>query len=161
MTEQLYSVAYISRRTMADQGVEDERDFADIVAAARENNPARGLTGALLSAGGCFAQVLEGPRGSVEQMFENIKRDARHSEIITLHLKTIEKREFPDWSMACVGLPDMTRGSLAIVADTRDVRSCAKGRAGADLITILQELTGPSLLCKEDHALEPDLVLAR
>ena len=109
MSEALYSLAYFSRNLIAGSPAEVEAEVSGILAVAREKNRAAGISGALLFSGGCFAQVLEGPRGAVEDIFETIQCDPRHSDVTILHLHPIEARSFPDWSMAYAGHPDAAR----------------------------------------------------
>lgn len=151
MTEELYRLAYFSRSLLAADDSEDEPGIAEILAAARKNNPERKLTGALLCAGGCFAQVLEGPQEEVEITFEAIRQDRRHCEITLLHLKPVPERSFPDWSMAYVGPPDTEARKLEVVAIIRDRKALAQGHAGAGLVTLLQELTKNLLHAPDKH----------
>ena len=51
---------------------------------------------------GYFAQVLEGPKSAIEQVFETIQRDPRHGDVTVLECANIEGRDFPQWSMARV-----------------------------------------------------------
>ena len=141
MTEELYRLAYFSRSLLAADDSDDDPAITEILASARKNNPARKLTGALLCAGGCFAQVLEGPQEEVELTFEAIRQDRRHCEITLLHLKSVPERSFPDWSMAYVGPPDIAARKLEVVAVIQDRKALAQGHAGAGLVTLLQELT--------------------
>ena len=142
MTEELYRLAYFSRSLLAADDSDDDPAITEILASARKNNPARKLTGALLCAGGCFAQVLEGPQEEVELTFEAIRQDRRHCEITLLHLKSVPERSFPDWSMAYVGPPDIAARKLASrSSDPGQEGACTKAHAGAGLVTLLQELT--------------------
>ena len=53
----------------------------EIVAAARRNNPAFGITGALLFDGERFCQLIEGDEPAVRTLMDNIARDPRHTEV--------------------------------------------------------------------------------
>lgn len=75
-------------------------DLQSILAVARRNNQAEGITGLLMFNGKRFLQVLEGPAASVEQTFARIQRDARHRAHVVLSRKAVDRREFGDWSMA-------------------------------------------------------------
>lgn len=52
---------------------------------------------------GCFAQILEGPQAAIEETFERIQQDDRHSDVALLEFASIPQRAFPNWSMAFVG----------------------------------------------------------
>ena len=141
MEAELYTLAYFSRNnipTMFEPTAEIERIFH----IARRNNHDRRITGALLYSNGCFAQVLEGPLSSVEEIFEKIELDARHSDVKVLHFKPLAKRNFDQWSMAFAGSVDSATLPLDI-KDALDNPNKIKGaKAGMDLIAILKELIG-------------------
>lgn len=103
MPESLHRLIYTSRNMIGGAAGGAEPEIRQILASARRNNPRVGVTGALMFNGGCFAQVLEGPRAAVEQVFERIQRDHRHSEVSVLQIAGVERRGFPGWSMAFVG----------------------------------------------------------
>lgn len=139
MTEPLHALSYFSRNTVDETGGRLPVEIGQILAAARRNNRQGDVTGALLFSGGCFAQVLEGPLGAVERIFERIQCDPRHRDVTVLSFEPIETRAFPHWSMAFAGLPDdaapqLTEGVLAHPAGLPD------SEAGHDLIHVLQGL---------------------
>jgi len=80
-------------------GYASESDLRNILTEARVWNGREGITGALLSGEGWFAQVLEGSPEAVRTVAEMIQRDARHHEVITLPERTVTERAFPDWAM--------------------------------------------------------------
>jgi hypothetical protein len=104
MNQQLFSLAYFSRNAIEGNADEMRAALATILASARRNNARRGVTGALLFSDGCFAQVLEGPREAVEEVFETIQCDPRHSDVTIMHLHAVEQRSFGAWSMAFAGI---------------------------------------------------------
>lgn len=65
----------------------------------KRSNESKGITGMLLYCEEQFIQVLEGPRSTVEQLFEKIKVDPRHNTVLKLFEKPIDQRCFPEWSM--------------------------------------------------------------
>jgi len=73
-----------------------------LLARARDANAAHGVTGMLLYHSGSFLQVLEGPQGAVERTFASIQRDLRHHRIKVLLRKSVDCREFADWSMGFI-----------------------------------------------------------
>lgn len=92
----LHSLVYVSSATRPLSTPELEA----ILAVARRNNRAAGVTGMLLHCNGNFMQVLEGPLGALEETFQRICRSAAHHEIIELVREPVAAREFSDWSMA-------------------------------------------------------------
>ena len=101
--QSLCRLVYYSRNALPGPEADQAAEVRQILASSRRNNPRAGVTGALMFNGGCFAQVLEGPREAVERTFERIQRDARHADVVALQLAPVGRRGFPAWSMAFVG----------------------------------------------------------
>ncbi|WP_373490430.1 BLUF domain-containing protein [Parasphingorhabdus sp.] len=97
----LERLLYISESRLGEAEVNSS--VAQIVADAQIRNAALELTGALLFTGTYFAQILEGPTESIEQLMSSIKDDPRHANIIIVDRSPIEMRRFPDWKMAYHG----------------------------------------------------------
>ena len=84
-----------------------DEELTGLLNISRDWNETHGITGMLLyvhgkflmRTGGRFIQVLEGPASDVEIIFEKIKSDKRHQNIIILNESTTEKRNFGAWSM--------------------------------------------------------------
>lgn len=105
MTEdtQVFRLVYASRCTLTADGPDFEEQVQRILAVSRRNNPRQGITGALLFSSDCFAQTLEGSVEAVEQTFERIQLDRRHTDSVILLAGMVGAREFGDWSMAYAG----------------------------------------------------------
>lgn len=73
-----------------------------IVEQSHRNNPARGITGLLCFVDDIFAQVLEGSRDSVCDLFNTIMRDDRHHSVRILGFEEISERRFGNWNMGRV-----------------------------------------------------------
>jgi len=102
----LYRLVYYSHNLVAYDASAFANEVDDILFKSRRNNDRDDITGALMFNGGCFAQVLEGPLGSIEAAFERIQQDERHGEVSLLSLDPVESRSFPNWAMGFVGLSD-------------------------------------------------------
>jgi hypothetical protein len=72
----------------------------NILITARINNRRDEITGLLVAGGNRYMQIIEGPRGAVSRLYENIQRDRRHLAVTTLVNRTTYKRAFEGWSMA-------------------------------------------------------------
>lgn len=83
----------------------DDKFLADILEVSVRNNGRDGVGGVLMYHDQLFFQILEGPDRLVEQCYERICRDSRHSGIALSLDETVEARSFPDWLMGYVG-PD-------------------------------------------------------
>ena len=99
MSTALFRLVYCSRNTISPQQ-DMITEIAGILAISRINNARDGLTGALLYNDDCFAQVLEGPLGLVQQTFERIQCDERHADVVILDARHVETRMFGMWDMA-------------------------------------------------------------
>ncbi len=94
-------ITYVSR--FAKPFSETELD--DLGRLAAEKNQKAGVTGVLMTSGGIFFQILEGPAEAVDQIYGAIAADSRHTDLVVLNLEQdIQERRFPDWSMKTVNL---------------------------------------------------------
>ena len=79
----------------------------DILIVSQRLNQRDAITGFLWSDGLTFAQVIEGPRRLMDNLYARIARDPRH-HALKLHLDmAIEGRKFPRWSMCGMTLADL------------------------------------------------------
>ena len=74
----------------------------NIMNVSRRNNRKLGVTGALCSSPRGFLQILEGPANAVNELYNRIVRDTRHSAVTLLEYAPIPYRDFANWSMAYV-----------------------------------------------------------
>jgi hypothetical protein len=138
MEDSLYSLAYISKNTITGDQSVINMQIANILVSAQNNNPSKGVTGALLYSGGYFCQVIEGPEVELEELFELIQMDDRHSECTILHFEPIDERGFSDWSMAFAGIDDKMRFDIDGIKASKD--ELAMRDAGKNLAKVLDEL---------------------
>ena len=54
--------------------------------------------------GGVFLQAIEGGRDAVNQLYNHIVADARHTDVVLLHYEEITERRFGGWTMGQVNL---------------------------------------------------------
>lgn len=86
-----------------------EKEIDDLVAFSRESNEKTGITGVLMTTGGMFYQVIEGPDSEIDRLYQSISRDVRHTDVLLLGAEeNVSQRLFPDWSM---GRIDLDQGS--------------------------------------------------
>lgn len=85
----------------------------DILDTSHRNNIANGVTGLLLFDGVRYIQILEGEPKNVEQLFDTIRNDKRHTALELLHSGGIDGRAFEDWRMAYEALPPGLLDDLA------------------------------------------------
>lgn len=80
--------------------------LVELLAVARRNNAALGVTGMLLHDRGSFFQVLEGRAATVDALYARIAADARHAEIVRIIHEPVARRSFGQWSMGFVQVDD-------------------------------------------------------
>ena len=93
----------------------DERRIPDLLARSREKNGDMDVTGLLLYEGGTFLQALEGKADVIEELFDTIRNDPRHTDCKVVLREPISERAFPDWSMGFrqqMPVPDDTSADL-------------------------------------------------
>ena len=138
MNNTLYKILYCSRNLIEGEQAQSDAEISHILATARTNNSRQNVTGALLFNAGCFAQVLEGPRPAIEQIFERIQRDPRHSDVTVLESGDASERDFPDWSMAHVQPPTGVQANgIAAALDQAMMHPEASGREVLELLRTL------------------------
>lgn len=76
-----------------------EIELKSMLNISRNNNTRQQVTGILVALDNCFLQLLEGDKTTITRLFEKIKTDDRHTDVLTLHKGVVENRNFPDWSM--------------------------------------------------------------
>lgn len=74
--------------------------LALLLAQARQHNAELDVTGVLLYGNERFLQVLEGEKQAVQGLYESIRRDPRHQNLITYVDAPATQRAFPEWGMA-------------------------------------------------------------
>ena len=70
-----------------------------ILAKARDNNRANGVTGVLLYAEGSFLQVLEGSGAALDATLGRISKDSRHGGMMVIYRDIIAERAFAGWTL--------------------------------------------------------------
>ncbi|AUD07045.1 BLUF domain-containing protein [Spirosoma pollinicola] len=90
-----YCIVHLSSST----GILSDDALNRILYHSQKNNRALGITGILLYFDGCIIQVLKGPEERVKALYEVIRRDPQHTQVIKLYSDHIHHRSFSDWSM--------------------------------------------------------------
>jgi len=136
MESDLYRIVYCSRNQI--KGTEEEIANAqlDLLEAARSKNRSLGITGALVSRAGVFAQALEGPRSSVEHIVRLVQQDPRNSDITVCLRGPATERDFPKWSMAFAD--GEGPGGLSPAQGAFDAVFANQESAGEDLLVLLK-----------------------
>lgn len=77
-------------------------DLLDILKVARDFNEKNQISGVLIYRDGYFIQLLEGDKVKIDQLMNNIKKDARNHSLRILIESESSERIFGDWSMAFI-----------------------------------------------------------
>lgn len=77
-----------------------ESNLKDMLVRARLKNQKLGITGMMLYHDREILQILEGEKSIVQEMFQTISEDIRHTSVEVFYQGEIENRAFSDWSMA-------------------------------------------------------------
>ena len=91
----VFQTFYVSRATTPF----DHAAIETLLARWRSKNERLGITGCLLLAGRCFAQVLEGERAAVQTLARRIAADPRHRELRVVSEGSRAEREYVGWAM--------------------------------------------------------------
>ena len=90
----------------------NQDELVAILRKSKANNPAIGVTGVLCFSEGIFLQALEGGRSAVNQLYNRIVSDPRHSHVELLCYEEIGERRFAGWSMGQVNMGRLNPGLL-------------------------------------------------
>lgn len=91
----LRRVVYLSRAKHALT----QQEVLSLCAQAASRNARESITGALLCAGNCFLQVIEGPDAAILGLVDRLQRDERHTDLSIIVDEGIRRRDFARWSM--------------------------------------------------------------
>ena len=106
----LVRLMYASRA----QTTVDADELHTILRQSQANNQVQGITGVLCFClnQNIFLQVLEGGRSAVNQLYNKIVCDRRHSSVELLAYEEIGERGFAGWAMGQVNLSRLNPGLL-------------------------------------------------
>ena len=96
----LVRLLYVSRAIDQDSA----KAIESILETSRAHNLSHGITGVLCYGGGIFLQAIEGGRSAVNELYAQIIRDPRHTQVQLLHYEEITERHFGGWTMGQVNL---------------------------------------------------------
>ena len=96
----LVRLLYVSRAVNKDCS----KLMESILETSRSHNMGQGITGVLCYGGGVFLQAIEGGRDAVNELYNHIVVDERHTDVVLLHYEEIVERRFGGWTMGQVNL---------------------------------------------------------
>ncbi|TMA79386.1 MAG: BLUF domain-containing protein [Deltaproteobacteria bacterium] len=98
-------------------GLLDREVLVALLRVCRTNNARLGITGMLLYDGGNFIQMIEGPAARVDELYETIRADPRHTQITTLLEGPLETRQFETFTMGFDNPGDLSVEDRAAYSD--------------------------------------------
>ena len=93
--EELVELMYQSE-AVNDMGI---MGLMRILTVSIPSNQRHRITGVLFYDRGHFGQILEGPRSTIEALWEKIQKDPRHHRVQLLGLSPITGRRFSQWAL--------------------------------------------------------------
>ena len=75
------------------------RELNEIMRVARMRNRAEGVSSLLIYNDGSFAQLMEGPKQAILNVFERIKADTRHNGVAVIFQEEADTRITKGWDM--------------------------------------------------------------
>ncbi|MFK7945994.1 MAG: BLUF domain-containing protein [Saprospiraceae bacterium] len=82
-----------------------EMELSELLKESRKNNQKNNITGILLLVEGCFLQILEGEKSTIKTLYNKVKKDTRHNDILKISEGTTQERVFKEWSMGFKNIP--------------------------------------------------------
>lgn len=131
---EIFQLVYRSR---AAADLEIGREIPEILSRARPRNLSLGVTGLLIFRQGAFLQLLEGPEEGVRALFERIRLDRRHEEVVILAEARAAARLYDRWSMAYVD-DRLASGSAESLFDLFDLALRSAGAEAPPILPILK-----------------------
>lgn len=96
----MYTIVYVSTANLDLTA----KDISNILETACNFNKKSGVSGCLIYHNHRFLQILEGDKTTVEELYLNIKKDTRHSDVTLLYNSFTRERTFSKWSMSFIDL---------------------------------------------------------
>jgi hypothetical protein len=137
-TTDLMRLTYFSRHGLACDADGFNPAFTAIEQAAVPRNGGLGVTGFLICARTWFAQVIEGPADSIEQLYAVIEGDPRHHSLQVVEHVQADRRLFPDWHMA-IGHASPQAGMVFATFDFSEIEA-PQGRQPGDFHDLAADL---------------------
>ncbi|WP_100658403.1 BLUF domain-containing protein [Alteromonas flava] len=106
----MFRLIYVSD---VNQDLLDSDALASLLTKARKNNAELDLTGMLLCDYVNFFQVLEGDEQQVRKLFDVIKRDQRHTNVVIVAEESCSDRLFGQWRMGFSSLENVDKQDLS------------------------------------------------
>ncbi len=91
----LTQLVYVSTRQSNCTSAEIEK----ILMSCEKNNPSLEITGVLLYSDTKFIQLVEGESKVIMELYDKIKLDSRHKNVMMISYGPLKEKSFPSWHM--------------------------------------------------------------
>ncbi|MGB0523994.1 MAG: BLUF domain-containing protein [Flammeovirgaceae bacterium] len=118
------------------------KEIESILAASNQNNGKKNITGVLLYSKSKFLQVLEGDSEAILSLYDHIKLDDRHKNVVMINYGPIKDRNFPTWAMGSKDIDSDRYNYLTIMSasDRREFDKIMNGEKQTNAIKIINKL---------------------
>ena len=130
----LVQLVYVSKA----QNSLNDHDIEDILTLSKVNNEKQAITGLLSFNHRYFLQCIEGSRSTVNDTYQRILNDPRHSDVVILSYEAIDYRYFGGWSMAYVPSSSLTQEMILTYGSTKEFNPYKM--SGESALLLLSEL---------------------
>lgn len=121
----LSQLVYISVRSADCTDAEIQK----ILESSIQNNGKINITGVLLYSDTKFIQCLEGEYDLIIQLYDKIKTDKRHKNVMMITLSSIKERAFPSWQMGSkrISVDDVEFNTKMTETEKQEFKSVLSG----------------------------------
>jgi len=93
-------------------------DIESLMIQSEHNNRNNEITGALMTLGDLFFQVIEGPEEKIDDLISKIQNDGRHQDVFVLGVEDkVPHRIFPNWALKKVELSSDSQTRIEPLTD--------------------------------------------
>jgi Sensors of blue-light using FAD len=135
----LSHLVYVSVRNASCSAEEIEK----ILASCKKNNGSLDITGVLLHSATHFVQYLEGDYKQIISLYDKIKSDTRHKNVVLISGAPIKSRLFPSWQMGSkkVESEDIQYGTDMNQTEVSEFKAIlgGKGQEGSKAIQLIKK----------------------
>lgn len=106
-----------------------DAEIHKILESSIRNNGKINITGVLLYSDTKFLQCLEGEYDLIISLYDKIKEDKRHKNVVMLGLGTIKERAFPSWQMGSkkISYTDVDYNTQMTLEDRNEFKAIMNG----------------------------------
>ncbi len=115
-----------------------DNEIQKILDSSIRNNGKIDITGVLLYSDKKFLQCLEGEYKEIISLYDKIKEDPRHQNVILLSLFSIKERSFPSWQMGSknISINDVEFNTKMSFSEKKEFKAILSGEKQESLKVI-------------------------